>query len=174
MKHWTEIQGWLSEAEGGELQMLAAGKTVLEVGAWKGRSTICLASVANHVVTVDHFKGDGYTGAAFTLPDFVRTLADHDCRDRVTPIVGGQRDVLPLLCGHRFALIFYDADHTGEETQFALRWASRFPWARVAVHDYDPRQPQYTDAIAAVDDFARASGRALRVVDTLAVLEPTS
>lgn len=94
-KHWTEIQGWLSEAEGGELQMLAAGKTVLEIGAWKGRSTICLASVAKHVVTVDHFKGDGYTGAAFTLPDFVRTLADYDCRDRVTAIAAARGTCCP-------------------------------------------------------------------------------
>lgn len=131
-----------------------------------------MAEVAAHVVTVDWFRGDGYTGQAFTLPDFVRTMEEHEVRGLVTPMVGDCRAVLPLLKDNLFDFVFYDGDHAGEATVFVLQWcAERQPRAVIAVHDYDPRQPQYADAIRVVDDFAEWMGRSVRVVDTLAVLE---
>ena len=45
----------MTEEEGQELARLAEGKVVLEIGAYAGRSTICLAQKA---VTVGELYGD--------------------------------------------------------------------------------------------------------------------
>lgn len=164
------LQGWLTDAEFEELRRLARGKRVLEIGAWKGRSTVALAQSAEHVVSIDHFRGDGYTGAAFTLPEFVQNLDHHHVRSRVTLIVGDMVDAL-MVCRPDFNLIFYDADHTGAATRHALSWIGDDAHCAVAVHDYSPA-PQYRDAVAEIDAFADRTGRAIRLVDTLAVMEP--
>lgn len=173
MPDWRDVQGWLSESEGAELQRLAAGLTVLEVGCWKGRSTVCLAQAAARVVSVDHFAGDEYAGRAFTLPEAVETVAALDVRGCVTLVAGAFADVVPLLRLERFGLFFYDADHTYQATADALAaiLGGASPSAPVAVHDYDPAQPVWADCIRAVDEAARRHGRAVRVVDRLAILE---
>lgn len=55
-KAWHEIQGWLDIIEGQVLQELCHNKGVLEVGSYKGRSSVCIAEVANFIDCVDHFR----------------------------------------------------------------------------------------------------------------------
>ena len=50
-------QGWLLNEEADRLAEAARGRVVLELGAWKGRSTVLLTSVAEYVVrhgSTDH------------------------------------------------------------------------------------------------------------------------
>jgi len=55
-KAWHNIHGWLSLEEGRVLQELCHDKGVLEIGSYKGRSSVCIADVANFIDCVDHFK----------------------------------------------------------------------------------------------------------------------
>lgn len=168
-----DVQGWLSDREADELCRMAEGHRVLEVGCWKGRSTICLAQVAGHVVSVDWFQGDAYAGRANTLPQAWQNLEAHGVRDRVSLIAGDFRVVLPLLQLGHFGLMYYDADHTYDSTSLALRLllSGACPDTPVAVHDYDPSQPVWEGAIRATDEMAATFNRTLRVVDRLAILE---
>jgi hypothetical protein len=45
--NWTDVRGWLTEADGQKLQELAAGKTVLELGSSCGRSTCAIDDSIN-------------------------------------------------------------------------------------------------------------------------------
>jgi len=53
MKKWRDVAGYFSEQEGVEIQKRTIGNVCVELGSFKGRSTICLAEVAEHVHTVD-------------------------------------------------------------------------------------------------------------------------
>lgn len=167
-------QGWLSDPEATELQRLAAGLTVLEIGVWKGRSTVALAAVAAHVISVDWFRGDAFTGQANTLPEAWQNLIDHHVLDRVQLCVGDFRTVIPQLRLNNVGLVFYDADHTYAATQsafaalFAAGLTSRVP---IAVHDYEPDSAVWDGVVCAVQDHCTAHGKRLRVVDRLAVIE---
>lgn len=60
-----KIQGWMSDKELTFLASLATRcGTMVELGAWKGRTTVTLAKyIRQFVVTIDHFKGTpGDTG----------------------------------------------------------------------------------------------------------------
>lgn len=167
-------QGWLSAAEANELQRLAAGLTVLEIGVWKGRSTVSLAAVAAHVISVDWFRGDGFTGPANTLPECWQNLIDHQVLDRVQLCVGDFRTVIPQLKLDNVGLVFYDADHTYAATRDAFEallaagLTARVP---IAVHDYEPDSPLWDGVVCAVQDYCTAHSKRLRVVDRLAVIE---
>lgn len=164
-------QGFLDHAEGRALSLLARGKQVLEVGCWKGRSTVCLARTARQVVTVDWFRGDRWTGPAFTLPEAVTNLDRHRIRDRVSILAGDARTLLPLLDLRAFDLAFYDGDHSHEETAWALSLLAGARIATIAVHDYEPGNDVYEPTVRAVHECQQATGRTLRVVRRLAILE---
>lgn len=55
----SHIDGWMSPAELYWLENIAQRMdSIIEVGSWKGRSTVCLASNCDDVTAVDHFQGD--------------------------------------------------------------------------------------------------------------------
>jgi len=161
------VGGWLSPAEGAHLQQLARGLDVLEIGVWKGRSTACLAETARHVVSIDHFRGDEFTGPANTMRGAWETICRLELRGRVTLIATDFRKALELLPLERFGFAYYDADHTYEATAAALRLLAGIP--RIAVHDYDAA-PNRAGVVQAVDQFASQTGRPLLVTGRLAVL----
>src|SRR5690606_33397197 len=105
MNRWHNIDGWLTHSEGAELQRLAGGRDVLEIGAWHGRSTVAMALTAHRVFSVDHFRGDGYTNGAPNIATFLANLATHGVAPAVTTLAGEQRDILPKLRGD-FGLVF--------------------------------------------------------------------
>ena len=112
--------GWLAADEAHELQRLTKGKTVLELGAWKGRSTVTIARVAKYVVSVDRHQGIEEEGGSDSLPDYldsVRGLAN------VAIVVADFSAFCPFLCDY-FDLVFIDGDHdhdsVARDTQTAL------------------------------------------------------
>lgn len=151
--------GWLSDAEAYTLAQVAQDKTVLELGAWVGRSTVVLASAAAHVVSVDWHKGDEESGFGDTLPGYWDTVRH---LDNVTMLVGRFEFVVPL-----FAPIFDVAFVDGSRAEDAIvrdaRLAVSVTRGIVAFHDFD--QP-------AVQAAAKAMGlRSLYRIDTMAVYE---
>lgn len=161
-------QGWMSDEELTELQRLAKGKTVLEVGTWKGRSAIAMAQVAERVFCVDHFRGDESTGKAWTLPELLHCATALGVMNRVHPIVCEWQIALPML-KHPFGFCLYDADHSEDSTfragsMLLSENPNKIP---VAFHDY----LGWHSVKLAVDALATRYARSLRIVGTLAILE---
>jgi hypothetical protein len=86
------VDGWLTPDEGQALMNLAHGAVVLELGAYRGRSTIALASVAKRVVSVDWHRGDPAVGNSDTLGRFMANVEAAGMRDKVVPVVGEALD----------------------------------------------------------------------------------
>ena len=91
--------GWLTPAEADELRRLAAGRTVLELGAWKGRSTVVLAEVASYVVSVDRHRG--IPGHGESLDEYLANVRD---LANVAVVIAGFADIVPHLARLRDGL----------------------------------------------------------------------
>lgn len=123
--------GWLWDSEAKKLARLARGLTVLELGAWKGRSTVALASTARYVVSVDRHQGipdvDGDS-----LPDYIANVR---ALPNVAMVVASFEEFVPLL-GH-FDLVYVDGEHTPEPVARDAHLAVDRAREMVAFHDWD-------------------------------------
>jgi predicted O-methyltransferase YrrM len=111
------------------------GCLFLEVGAWKGKSTICLASVAakykdGFVYTVDHFKGAGGTqeeriaNATNILPCFIESLKQANAWQKsVFLLYMPFRDAARILHDYYWDLVFIDHDNRYVPMQEAIDYA---------------------------------------------------
>ena len=165
-------EGFLGEEEAACLAELAAGKTVLEIGSWYGRSTTAMARTALQVVAVDHFRGgvdQPGGGTLWTFPGFWKGLEDRGLTDKVLPIVGRFGRVAPILRAYSFGLAFVDADHTYEATIGIGRLAAALvgPGGRVVFHDYAPGWPE---VMRAVNELCGDFGGPEPLVGTLVAL----
>ncbi len=139
---WQQLPGWLEPAEGELLQSLARDKAVLEIGSYKGRSTVCLAAVAKVVHAIDWGRGDRWVLTdIWVTKDLLDNLREHEALDRVILHVGKTAQVGPLLAAGLFDLVFVDAAHDEEsvviDTALALRVLK--PGGVLVFHDWgDP------------------------------------
>jgi len=158
----------MTPAEALALSELAAGRTVLEIGSLLGYSTIVMANVAKKVWAIDPHRGYPVADPQPTLNGFLQNLADYQMLDKVIPILGDAREVLPALRGH-FDLIFIDITrHAGELIFLANNLDPRW----IALHDYN--HPTWTGATEAIDSFFLMRSYPMRIVDRLAILDIAS
>lgn len=131
-----DVSSGVTYSECAKLWELARGKRVLEVGSWLGRSTIALASTAEHVTAVDWHHGDFWQGEEDTLERFERNLARYNIRN-VEIVVAKIEEVYKKLPGP-YDLIFIDAAHDLASVRTHQRIARRLvaPGGVVAFHDY--------------------------------------
>lgn len=152
--------GWLTGREAAELQRLATGKTVLELGAWKGRSTVALAQAALYVVSVDiHLGISIIADSGDSLPDYlagVRQLGN------VAIVVARFEQIVPHLTG--FDMVYIDGNHDADAVERDTRLAIRTGAATLAFHDWD--EPAVVEGAGRVLPVEPS-----RVVDSLAVFE---
>ncbi|MBA0050038.1 class I SAM-dependent methyltransferase [Streptomyces sp. AJS327] len=135
------------------------GLPLLEIGSYRGRSTLLLADAARtagvQVVTVDHHRGseeqqpgweyhdpetvDPRTGRMDTLPLLRRTLAEAGAEEDVIVIVGRSPRVARLW-GGRFGLVFVDGGHTDEHATADYEgWVPHLvPGGLLVIHDVFP------------------------------------
>lgn len=147
MRFPHEVRGWLTENEGNQLAKLAEDKLVLEIGAYCGRSTLCLAQTARFVVSVDHHRGDAGTGPADTLDEYRLNLRRYHADKKVLAIVGNTKHVLPTLPLKNFDMVFIDGSHELEDVMSDMRNSRQIVTddAIFALHDW----PDYGVCLAA-------------------------
>jgi predicted O-methyltransferase YrrM len=165
-----DAAGWLTVAEGAELAELAAGKNVLEIGSYCGRSTVCLAQKALAVYAVDTFDGRGTAMEGNTYPLFVKNLRRYGVEARVHPLVGTSAEILPNL-PPTFDAVFVDGSHDYESVKrdAELARAVLRPGGLLAFHDCSDKDPEVRRAVG---ELIRAGAEVLRQVDSLVVIRP--
>jgi hypothetical protein len=153
--NWQEIEGWLTPEEGAALASLAKDKIVLELGSFKGRSTVCMAEVAHHVVTVDWHGGDADGVPAGSFPDLEKNIQASGVKG--VALVNKRFEELDdfFLKAHRFDLVFVDGQHDAASVKRDAEIAKRTGASVIAFHDA---------TYPSVQEGARAAGFNLRFV----------
>lgn len=138
MRFPHDVRGWLSREEGKKLAELAAGRLVLEIGSYEGRSTICLAQTARLVHAVDWHKGDSGAGFGWTLPKLLENLRLYGLEDKVIVHSGPAVEVGRVLCSRYFDLAFIDGAHDEASVTSDLEIAKRCVVSDgvIAMHDW--------------------------------------
>lgn len=149
------VEGWLSVGEGRALFDLAAsvppGLVIVEIGSWKGKSTLWLAagarsgngarvySIDPHTGTQDDAERQRQKGEAETIwsfDDFQRNIRGAGLSDLVTPLVMYSGEALTHV-KEPVGLLFIDGDHSYEGVRADFDgWVPRLTMGGVvAFHD---------------------------------------
>lgn len=167
----SDVAGWLTEREGRELARLSQGKTVLEIGAYCGRSSICIAKAAKNVHCIDTFKGTGTPLEGDTLPTFQANVKRYGVGDKVAVMQGNSHEIVPHL-PQVFDLVFIDGSHDEGSVKSDATYAARVlkPGGVLVFHDYDrSSDPGVT---AAVNGLLANGGVMVSRCESLAVVRP--
>jgi len=143
------IEGWLKKEEGELLHGLAkecTGEgTIVEIGSWKGKSTVCLATGSQRGNRVKVYAIDPHTGSAqteelvgeqWTYPDFMNNINKAGVEDIVVPLVMTSEEAARDF-DEPVELIFVDGDHDYEMVQldFQLWFPKLIIGGTMAFHD---------------------------------------
>lgn len=145
----AKIGGWLTETEG--IFLYQAAKTVsqrgviVEIGSWKGKSTICLGkggqdgnkvkiyAIDPHVGSPEHHK---MFGKVNTYQEFVQNIKNAGIEQNVKPIRKTSENAVKNF-HELIELLFVDGAHEFKLVQFDIK--SWFPKVRdggvIAIHD---------------------------------------
>jgi len=166
----TIVPTSLTEDETAELQRLARGQQVLEVGSAYGYSAIQMAlGGAEHILAVDPHGGQRTFAVPNSLAVMRQNLAVFGVEHRVSIVLARSEIVLPALyaAGARYPLVFVDGDHAEHIVEHDLTWALRLGTV-VAFHDYG--EVTCGGVKAALDRLVPDGPD--RIIDSLWVLEP--
>jgi len=148
------VEGWLTDDEGEFLYQAArncsgppAGGVIVEIGSWKGKSTIWLASGSKAgnkipVYAVDHHQGSPehyrwYGPAPInTFPEFQNNIKAAGLADMVVPIVEKSAAASEKF-NQPVELIFIDGDHTYQSVKqdFELWFPKLIEGGTIVFHD---------------------------------------
>jgi len=91
---FSEIDGWLTPREGmflyNSAMKIPRDGLIVEIGSWKGRSTICLAKGSKAGNRANVFAVDSHNGG--TYKEFLGNIQDLDVADIVIPIRRSSED----------------------------------------------------------------------------------
>jgi predicted O-methyltransferase YrrM len=171
----AEVTGWLTEEEGRCLARLAAGKRVLEIGSFEGRSTICMAQTAARVDCIDPCDGRGTPDRQEHLAAWRRNMRRFNLGAKMH--VGTTEEVAPDL-DPGYDLVFIDGAHDLDNVRVDVREAKRLlaPGGLIAFHDFRPRPGHHDgrwdpDVTAAVAELMLTGGRMVETAGTVAVVQ---
>lgn len=137
-------QGWLTMDEAEVLSTLAAGKVVLELGAYKGRSTVVLAQVADYVVSVDRHRGIEPDHAGDTVDDYLSATRG---LENVAKVICEDWHPFVAVLAPVFDLVYIDGDHDYAAVYRDAVLAKQLKPAVVAFHDFD-----FDDVVTAANE----------------------
>jgi len=150
----SEIDGWLSDSEGELLYKLAKevpnGQAIVELGSWKGKSTVWLAKGTeagqrDKVYSIDPHSGSKAhvsEGEMNTYTAFLTNLTKAGVQATVVPLVTTS-DKAARRWRKGVGLLWIDASHEYEDVKHDfLSWKQHLlPGAVVALHDCDKPGP---------------------------------
>ena len=155
-------QGWLADVEANELRRLAKNAVVLELGAWKGRSTVVMAEVATLVVSVDTHRGIVVFAddPGPSLHEYLENVAPYE---NVVPVIGDWSTFWTMFAEQWFDLVYVDGNHDADSVARDFSIAIKLG-KKIAGHDWD---------IEGVPEGARRAGLAdpVHVSGSVAVWE---
>ncbi len=142
-----DVKGWLSPSEGTVLFDLAQrnpdlGK-IVELGAFHGKSTICLAQGSKKVGGGKVFSVDTFYWGTYLkepknfLDSFQRNVRKYSLEDQVEPVISESGSAGDRWFGGSIRLLFIDADHSYKAVKrdFAV-WERFIPVGGIiAFHD---------------------------------------
>lgn len=140
------VQGWLTEDEGALLYRLAANCScngvIVEIGSWKGKSTIWLAHGSKAGANVSVYAVDPHTGSqehgpdVWTFNEFKANIAKAGVEDVVVPVLMTSEEA-SRDWKQKIELLFIDGDHQYEsvEKDFLLWFPHLNDGGIVAFHD---------------------------------------
>jgi len=112
------VPGWLSDEEGEALYELAKECTgrgvIVEIGSWKGKSTICLGRGSKAGAGVPIFAVDPH--ADYRHGEFKENVERAGIADIVTPLKGFSQDVVGGF-DQPIELLFVDGSHEEEDVR---------------------------------------------------------
>lgn len=132
------VEGWLTDEEGEALYSLAracSGRgSIVEIGSFKGRSTICLAMGAKAGRNVRVFAVDTHWGPR--LEEFEENIRRAGVDDVVEPVAGLSQEVA-LDFDEPVELLFIDGAHDYDSVKLDFeRWVPKLvEGGVVAMHD---------------------------------------
>ena len=140
----AHVEGWLSEAQGAALFEAAAAATgrgaIVEIGSWKGRSTVWLAHGARlarqRVYAIDPHANSREDASARTFDEFVSNVSAAGVRDIVEPLVMPSSEAATRIAGG-VEVLFIDGDHSDDGARAdAETWLPRLiEGGTVLMHD---------------------------------------
>jgi predicted O-methyltransferase YrrM len=147
LREHREVEGWLTDAQARRLseRAAAADGAVVEIGSFRGRSTIVLASAAPSVVAIDPHAGSD-RGPQEIAPDAARGDEDHEAFRANLARAGVEERVRhvrrPSAEAHAYvdgpiALLYVDGAHRyGPARADLANWGRRVsPGGAMLVHD---------------------------------------
>lgn len=169
----VDIETSMTPAEGVKLAGLADGDVVLELGAWQGFSTVCLAQNAEFVLSVDWHQGDAHAGYGSTLVPYLQNLQRFGllAGERVAVHVGRFEHLCSLLADQSFDGVFVDGLHDYASVRRDADQAKRLARDWVAFHDYGVEAVNADGlAFGVAKAVTEVFGEPTEIVDTLAIV----
>jgi hypothetical protein len=179
-----KIPGWLTKAEGNFLYEAAknvpAGRVVVEIGSWKGRTTVCLGCGAKDGNRVAVFAVDPHTGSkehhwwfgkVDTYGDFLKNIKEANLEDFVIPkretseeAARESQDVVG------FVLVDGGHDFKDVKSDYESWFPKLASGGLISFHDcWDALPVQFFTAQVLLSDRVRRP----RLIDNLTVMEKT-
>ena len=159
------VPGWMTISELLWLEQQAAGKgLVIEIGSWKGRSSVALAA-ADSLVCVDKFVDQQQeTGTGADIMDEFSAAIGEDS-SKVTAVRGDVADTefveaLEHTYGGKADMVFIDASHDEASVRRDIATAKRLvkEGGIICGHDYSYAWPGVMSAVdELVPGFQRAA-----------------
>lgn len=134
----ADVPGWLSDEEGEALYELARGCTgqgvIVEIGSWKGKSTICLGLGSRAGNGVRIFAVDPH--ADYRHGEFRANVERAGIADLVTPVKGLSQEVVGGF-DEPIELLFVDGSHEEDDVRADFeQWVPKVvEGGTVAFHD---------------------------------------
>lgn len=172
----VQVPGWLTDEEGRALAYAARGKDVLEVGSYKGKSTIWMARVANSVSAVDTFDGRGTPRPEDTLKEFANNLLRYNVTGQVKVYQGPAEEILTEVMYRptRFQFAFIDGSHDFASVYRDVKLVTRYldeNGGMIGCHDYENEtEPGVT---AAVNKLMFEGYQRVAKIGTIIFIKPT-
>lgn len=168
MIDWKSISSkeMFTEEEGELVRIVCEGKKVLEIGAFQGRSTCCIADVAELIHTVDLFNNDFSGERQFGPPDCINPFLEHTKdRKNIQYTIGNSVEVVPKLEDNFFDVVFIDGLHQ----EYAVRADILNSHSKLKedgiyiIHDYSDDPTKWGDVKRVTDELFSMPEKPIRL-----------